>query len=143
VKKKLVAVIKLEIPAGKANPAPPIGPALGQRGLNIMEFCKQFNERTKEAKVGTPTPVIINAYADKSFDFITKTPPVSFYIKEFAGIASGSKTAGRATVGQISVEKVMEIAKIKMNDMGVEKIESAINMVKGTARSMGIEVLGG
>ena len=143
MKKKILAVIKLEIPAGKANPAPPIGPALGQRGLNIMDFCKQFNERTKEMKIGTPTPVVINAYADKTFDFITKTPPVSFYIKEFAGISSGSKTPGRAGAGKISIEKIEEIAKIKMNDMGVDKIDSAINMIKGTARSMGVEVLGG
>ena len=143
MKKKILAVIKLEIPAGKANPAPPIGPALGQRGLNIMEFCKQFNERTKEMKVGTPTPVVINAYVDKTFDFITKTPPVSFYIKEFAGISSGSKTPGRAGAGKISMSKIEEIAKIKLKDMGVEKIESAISMIKGTARSMGVEVLEG
>jgi len=143
VKKKIIALIKLEIPAGKANPAPPIGPALGQRGLNIMEFCKQFNERTKDSKPGTPTPVVIEAYADKTFSFITKNPPVSYYVKEFAGISSGSKTPGRAIAGKITVEKISEIAKIKMSEMGVDRIESAMNMIKGTARSMGVEVIGG
>ncbi|MDJ1257239.1 MAG: 50S ribosomal protein L11 [Candidatus Midichloria sp.] len=141
MKKKVVAEIKLEIPAGKANPAPPIGPALGQRGLNIMEFCKQFNDRTKEMKQGAPIPVIISAYADKSFSFILKNPPVSYFVKEFAGIASGSKTAGRATAGQIAIDKVKEIAKIKIVDMSIDDLESAVNMVKGTARSMGVQVV--
>ncbi|WHQ47099.1 MAG: 50S ribosomal protein L11 [Candidatus Midichloria sp.] len=141
MKKKVVAEIKLEIPAGKATPAPPIGPALGQRGLNIMEFCKQFNDRTKEMKQGTPVPIIITAYADKSFSFVLKSPPVSYFVKEFVGIASGSKTAGRATAGQIAIGKVKEIAKIKMVDMGIDNLESAVNMVKGTARSMGVQVV--
>lgn len=141
MKKKVVAEIKLEIPAGKANPAPPIGPALGQKGLNIMDFCKQFNEKTKEMKSGTPVPVIISAYADKSFSFILKDPPVSYYVKEFSGIKSGSKTPGRAVVGQITVDKVREIAMIKMKDMDVDNLKSAMNMVEGTARSMGVQVV--
>ena len=141
VKKKVVAEIKLEIFAGKASPAPPIGPALGQKGLNIMDFCKQFNEKTKEMKSGTPVPVIISAYTDKSFTFVLKDPPVSYYIKEFSGIVGGSKTPGRDIAGQINIDKVKEIAKIKMKDMDVDNLESAVSMVKGTARSMGIQVV--
>jgi len=141
VKKKVIAEIKLNVPAGKANPSPPVGPILGQRGLNIMLFCQQFNEKTKEMKPGTPIPVIISAYADKSFTFILKNPPVSFFIKEFSGIASGSKTPGREVIGQLLIDKVVEIAKIKMIDMGVDNLESAVNMVKGTARSMGVKVI--
>lgn len=141
MKKKIVAEIKLEIQAGKANPSPPIGPALGQRGLNIVEFCKQFNDKTKDMKVGTPVPVIISAYADKSFTFILKNPPVSYFIKEFSGVNTGSKTPGRSDVGEISMDKIKEIAQIKMVDMDVELLDSAMKMVIGTACSMGIKVI--
>ncbi|AEI88807.1 ribosomal protein L11 [Candidatus Midichloria mitochondrii IricVA] len=106
-----------------------------------MEFCKQFNDRTKEMKQGAPIPVIVSAYADKSFSFILKNPPVSYFVKEFAGIASGSKVAGRAAAGRIAIDKVKEIAQIKMVDMSVDDLESAVNMVKGTARSMGVQVV--
>ncbi len=138
--KKKVAEIKLQIPAGKANPSPPIGPALGQRGLNIVEFCKQFNDRTKEMEVGMPIPVIITAFADRSFTFIMKTPPTSYLLRKAAGVAGGSKIAGREVIGKVSIPEVEKIAKMKMEDMGIDSISSAINSVKGTARSMGIEV---
>lgn len=141
MKKKLVGQINLVIAAGKANPAPPVGPALGQKGVNIMEFCKQFNERTKAHDVGIPIPVVINVYHDKSFDFITKTSPTSYHIRRLAGIASGSKTPGRANAGKITIAQVAEIAKIKMGDMGVDSLEAAMLMVKGSARSMGVEIL--
>lgn len=139
--KKIVGQIKLQIPAGKANPSPPVGPALGQRGLNIMEFCKQFNERTKAMEVGMPIPVVITAYADKTFVFETKTPPVSFFVKKYSGLAKGSKIPGRERIGKISMSQVEEIAKLKMIDMGVEDIKAAMNMVAGSARSMGVEVV--
>ncbi len=138
--KKKIAEVKLQVPARKATPSPPIGPVLGQRGLNIMEFCNQFNERTKDMETGMPLPVIITAYADRSFTFIIKTPPVSFLLKKAAGIEKGSKTPGRDTVGKVSAEKVLEIAKMKIEDMGIDSIESAISSVKGTARSMSIIV---
>jgi len=140
MKKKEIGKINLQIPAGKANPAPPIGPALGQKGLNIAEFCKQFNDRTKAMEQGMPVPVVITAYADKSFTFITKTPPTSYLIKKSAGLTSGSKTAGRETVGSISASEVTKIAKMKMADMGVDDPDAAEASVIGTARSMGIEV---
>lgn len=140
MKKKILGYIKLQVPAGKANPSPPIGPALGQKGLNIMEFCKQFNERTKGLEIGSPVPVLITAYADKSFEFITKTTPTSFLVCKFAGLEKGSKIPGREVIGKIEAEKVLEIAKMKLSDMGVDCIDAAVSMVEGTARSMGIVV---
>ena len=137
--KKVVGFIKLQIPAGKANPAPPVGPALGQHGVNIMEFCKAFNAKTKEM-VGKIIPVVITVYADRSFSFITKTPPVSSLILEVSGIKKGSGEPNRDKVGTISEKNVKEIAQIKIPDLNTKKIESAINMVKGTARSMGIKI---
>ena len=137
--KKIDTYIKLQIPAGKANPAPPIGPALGQHGVNIMEFCKAFNAKTKEM-IGKIIPVVITVYADRSFSFITKTPPVSSLILEVSGIKKGSGEPNRDKVGTISEKNVKEIAQIKIPDLNTKKIESAINMVKGTARSMGIKI---
>ena len=137
--KKITTYIKLQIPAGKANPAPPIGPALGQHGVNIMEFCKAFNAKTKEM-IGKIIPVVITVYADRSFSFITKTPPVSSLILEASGIKKGSGEPNRDKVGTISEKNVKEIAQIKIPDLNTKNIESAMNMVKGTARSMGIKI---
>ena len=137
--KKVIGFIKLQIPAGKANPAPPVGPALGQHGVNIMEFCKAFNAKTQE-NAGKLIPVEITVYSDRSFTFITKTPPVSSLILEYAKIAKGSGEPNREKVGSITIAQVEEIAKIKMPDLNTIKIESAIEMVKGTAVSMGITV---
>ena len=141
-KKAITGYVKLQIPAGSANPSPPVGPALGQRGLNIMEFCKQFNDRTKDFEKGMPIPVVITAYADKSFTFITKTPPTSYLVKKKAGLASGSKLPGRDKAGKISKSDILEIAKMKMADMGVTDLDAAISMVKGTCVSMGVKVQG-
>ncbi|HBY57469.1 MAG TPA: 50S ribosomal protein L11 [Candidatus Atribacteria bacterium] len=137
--KKVVSVIKLQIPAGNANPAPPVGPALGQHGLNIMEFCKAFNEKTKQ-DVGTIVPVIINVHEDRTFSFICKKPPVAFLLKEAAGIEKGSSTPNKEKVAKLSRAKVEEIAKRKMPDLNTKNLESAIKIVEGTARSMGIEI---
>lgn len=139
--KKIEGYIKLQIPAGKANPSPPVGPALGQRGLNIMEFCKAFNAHTQSMEPGIPVPVVITAYADRTFSFITKTPPVSFFLKKAAGLAKGSKTPGTGTVGKVTVDQVREIAKTKMQDLNANDIEAAALMIMGSARSMGIEVV--
>jgi len=139
--KKIEGYIKLQVPAGQANPSPPIGPALGQRGLNIMEFCKQFNAATKAMEPGTPTPVVITAYSDRSFTFITRTPPASYYIKKAAGIDSGSKTPGRAVAGKITKTQLQEIAKQKMKDLNANDIEGAVKQLAGSARSMGLEVV--
>ncbi|MFA6600075.1 MAG: 50S ribosomal protein L11 [Candidatus Omnitrophota bacterium] len=138
--KELVTKIKLQVPGGQANPAPPIGPALGQHGLNIMEFCKQFNERTKE-RPGTVLPVVISVFKDKSFTFILKSPPVAIAIKKAAGLAKASPEPGRNIIGKISRADVAEIARTKMTDLNTTKIDSAIRLVEGTARSMGIEVV--
>jgi large subunit ribosomal protein L11 len=138
--KELVTKIKLQVPGGQANPAPPIGPALGQHGLNIMEFCKQFNERTKE-RPGVILPVVISVFKDKSFTFILKSPPVAVAIKKAAGLAKASPEPGRNIIGKISKADVMEIAKTKMVDFNTAKIESALRIVEGTARSMGIEIV--
>ena len=140
--KKVVGLIKLQVPAGKANPSPPIGPALGQRGLNIMEFCKQFNAATKSMEQGTPIPVIITVYSDRSFTFISKTPPASYYIKKAAGIDSGSKTPGRNIAGKVTKKQVEEIAKAKMPDLNAADLEAAMRIVAGSARSMGVLVEG-
>jgi len=141
VAKKIVGLIKLQVPAGKANPSPPIGPALGQRGLNIMEFCKQFNAATKSMEPGTPVPVIISVFSDKSFTFVSKTPPASYYIKKAAGIESGSKTPGRAVAGKVTKKQLEEIAKQKMKDLNANDIEGAVKQLAGSARSMGLEVV--
>lgn len=138
--KKIIGFIKLQIMAGKANPAPPVGPALGQRGLNIMEFCKAFNARTAEMPSDAHIPVVITAFADKSFTFITKKPPVPYYVKKMAGIKGGSKTPGRDVTGFLTREQLREIAQEKMEDLNAFTLEAAMSMVAGTARSMGVEV---
>ena len=138
--KKVTGFLKLQVPAGAANPSPPIGPALGQRGLNIMEFCKAFNAQTQKMEKGVPIPVIITTYQDRSFTFEMKTPPVSYLLKKAAKLDSGSKTPGREPVGKITKKQVREIAEQKMKDLNCDTIEAAMRMVEGSARSMGIEV---
>jgi large subunit ribosomal protein L11 len=137
--KKVIANIKLQIPAGAANPAPPVGPALGQHGLNIMEFCKAFNEKTKQ-DIGTVIPVIITVYQDRSFEFICKKPPVSFLLKEAAKVEKGSSEPNKSKVAKINRDQVKQIAETKMPDLNANDIEGAMKIVEGTARSMGIEV---
>ena len=139
-KKKILGLIKLQIPAGKANPSPPVGPALGQKGLNIMESCKAFTSKTQKMEPGVPVPVIITAYEDKSFTFITKLPPVSYLIKKAAGVQSASKEPGKTVAGQITLEQVKEIATTKLPDLNCTTVEAAMNTVKGQAISMGIKV---
>ena len=139
--KKITKKLKLQIPAGKANPAPPVGPALGQRGLNIMEFCKAFNAQTQATEPGTPIPVVITVYADRTFSFVTKTPPNSFFLKKAAGIAKGTQTPGRETVGSVTMAQIREIAAIKMPDLNALDIDAACQMLIGSARSMGLEVV--
>ena len=138
--KEVVAQIKLQIPAGQANPAPPVGPALGQQGVNIMAFCKEFNARTKDAG-GMIVPVVITVFQDKSFTFITKSPPASALLKKAAGIASGSKTPNKDKVGKVTRKQVLEIIKTKKDDLHAASEEAAIRVIAGTARSMGIEVV--
>ena len=138
--KELVTKIKLQVTGAQANPAPPVGPALGQHGVNIMEFCKQFNERTKD-KPGTVLPVVISVFKDRSFTFILKSPPVATALKKAAGLAKASPEPGRQLIGQVSKAEVMDIAKQKMTDLNTVKIESAIRIVEGTARSMGLEIV--
>lgn len=138
--KKITGYIKLQIPAGKANPSPPIGPALGQHGVNIMEFCKAFNAKT-QAEEGTITPVVITVYADRSFTFITKTPPVPVLIKKTIGIESGSSVPNKNKVGKLTKAQVEEIAKKKMPDLNAASVEAAMRTVEGTARSMGVEIV--
>ena len=140
--KKITGYIKLQVPAGSANPSPPIGPALGQRGLNIMEFCKAFNARTAQMEKGSPIPVVITAFQDRSFTFELKLSPVSFFLKKAAGIKSGSKTPGRGTVGSVTRDQVREIAERKIVDLNCSSVEAAMSMVEGSARSMGLEVVG-
>ena len=139
--KKIDGYIKLNIPAGAANPSPPVGPALGQRGVNIMEFCKAFNASTESLEKNMPIPVVITVFSDKSFSFITKTPPVSFYLKKAAGKDKGSSEPGRTVGGSVKINQIIEIAENKMKDLNAANIEGAIEMVKGSARSMGLEVL--
>jgi large subunit ribosomal protein L11 len=138
--KEIAAKIKLQIPAGAANPAPPVGPALGQHGVKIMEFCKTFNERTKKEE-GMIIPVVITVYKDRSFSFITKTPPASLLLKKAAGLAKASGTPGKEKIGQVTKAQVREIAKLKMPDLNALDLEQAVKIVEGTARSMGIEVV--
>ena len=140
--KKIVGYIKLQVPAGKANPSPPIGPALGQRGLNIMEFCKAFNAATQKMEAGLPVPVVITAYADKSFTFIMKTTPAAVLIKKAAGITKGSSTPNSNKVGKLTRKQVEEIAKVKMPDLTAADTNAAVSTIAGSARSMGIEVEG-
>jgi large subunit ribosomal protein L11 len=142
VAKKIVGYIKLQVPAGKSNPSPPIGPALGQRGLNIMEFCKAFNAATQKMEAGLPVPVVITAYADKSFTFIMKTTPAAVLIKKAAGITKGSSTPHSDKVGKLTREQVEEIAKVKMSDLTAADTNAAVRTIAGSARSMGIEVEG-
>ena len=139
--KKVTGIIKLQIPAGQANPAPPVGPALGQHGVNIMGFCKEFNAKTKE-QAGLIIPVVITVFQDKSFTFITKSPPASVLLKKAAGITAGSKMPNKEKVGKVTRKQVLEIVKMKMNDLNATSEEAAIRVVAGTARSMGIEVVG-
>ena len=141
--KKIEGYIKLEIPAGQANPSPPVGPALGQRGLNIMEFCKAFNAATQEMEQGMPIPVIITAYADRSFSFITKTPPASFLIRKAAGLQKGASEVGREIVGRVKKSQVKEIAETKMQDLNANDVDAAMKIIEGSARSMGVEVVEG
>jgi len=140
--KEKVADIKLQVPAGAANPSPPIGPALGQRGLNIMDFCKQFNAKTQGLEKGTPIPVVITAYSDRSFTFITKQPPNTFFIKKAAKIEKGAQTPGTQNVGTITMAQIKEIAAKKMVDLNANDIDAACQMLIGSARSMGIQVVG-
>ncbi len=140
--KKIAGYIKLEIKAGQANPSPPVGPALGQRGLNIMEFCKVFNAATQSMEPGVPTPVIITAYSDRSFSFVTKTPPASYYLRKAAGLAKGGDTPGREVVGQVTRAQLREIAETKMVDLNANDIDAAAKIIEGSARSMGLEVVG-
>jgi large subunit ribosomal protein L11 len=138
--KKVAGFLKLQVPAGAANPSPPIGPALGQRGLNIMAFCKDFNAKTSQMEKGSPIPVVITIYQDKSFTFEMRTPPVSYFIKKAAKLESGSKTPGRDKAGKITKAQVKEIAEKKMSDLNCDTVEAAMRMIEGSARSMGIEV---
>jgi len=139
--KKIDGYIKLNIPAGAANPSPPVGPALGQRGVNIMEFCKAFNASTDSLEKNMPIPVVITVFSDKSFSFVTKTPPVSFYLKKAAGKEKGSSEPGRTVGGSVKMNQIKEIAENKMKDLNAADIDGAIEMVKGSARSMGLEVV--
>ena len=139
--KKIAGYIKLEIKAGQANPSPPVGPALGQRGLNIMEFCKAFNAATQNMEPGTPTPVVITAFEDRSFTFVTKTAPASYFLKKAAKVAKGSSVPNRDKVGKVTKAQLREIAETKLQDMNANDVESAMASIAGTARSMGIEVV--
>lgn len=139
--KKITGYIKLQVAAGKANPSPPIGPALGQRGLNIMEFCKAFNAQSQSIEPGTPIPVVITVYADKTFSFVMKTPPNTFFLKKAAGIAKGTQTPGRGTIGKVTMAQIREIAEKKMADLNAHDLDAACKMIIGSARSMGLEVV--
>jgi len=140
--KKIAGYIKLEIPAGQANPSPPVGPALGQRGLNIMEFCKAFNAATQKMEPGMPTPVIITAYSDRSFSFETKTAPASYFLRKAAKIKKGSAAPGKTSVGTVTMAQVREIAEAKMVDLNAADLDAAARIIAGSARSMGLQVVG-
>jgi large subunit ribosomal protein L11 len=139
--KKILGYIKLQVPAGSATPSPPIGPALGQRGVNIMGFCKEFNARTEKEAKGTPLPTVITVYQDKSFTFVTKTPPASFFIKQALNIKSGSKAPGRDSAGTITRSQLREIAEKKMKDLNAIDVEAASRIIEGSARSMGLQIV--
>ncbi|RVT43366.1 50S ribosomal protein L11 [Sphingobium algorifonticola] len=141
--KKITGYIKLQVPAGAANPSPPIGPALGQRGVNIMEFCKGFNAATGDVEKGTPLPTVITVYADRSFSFVTKTPPATFLIKKAVGLKSGSKEPGKVVAGKIKRSQLSEIAQVKMKDLNANDIDAATKIIEGSARAMGLEVVEG
>ena len=138
--KKLAGKMKLQVPAGQANPSPPVGPALGQRGINIMEFCKAFNAKTQDMEPGAPCPTVITYYQDKSFEMDIKTPPASYYLKKAAKLQSGSNTPGRTTAGTVSTKQVREIAEAKWKDLNANDVDAAMKIILGSARSMGIEV---
>ncbi len=140
--KKILGYIKLQVKAGSATPSPPIGPALGQRGVNIMGFCKEFNARTAEMEKGTPLPTVITVYQDKSFTFLTKTPPATFFLKQATKLTSGSKEPGKSTVGKITRDQLREIAEKKMKDLNANDVEAAARIIEGSARAMGLEVVG-
>jgi large subunit ribosomal protein L11 len=140
--KKITGYIKLQVPAGKANPSPPIGPALGQRGVNIMEFCKAFNASTQQMEAGMPIPTVITVYADRSFTFITKSPPASYFLKRAANIQKGAQNVKTDKAGQVTVAQLREIAEQKMNDLNANDVDAAVQMLRGSARSMGITVVG-
>jgi len=140
--KEVTTLVKLQVPAGKANPAPPVGPALGQAGVNIMEFCKAFNAKTQEMEAGMPLPVVISVYKDRSFDFIIKTPPAAVLLKKAAGLQKGSPEPNKQKVGKVTRAQVQEIAETKMPDLNAYNVEAAMRIVEGTARSMGLEVEG-
>ena len=140
--KKVMGSLKLQVPAGAANPSPPIGPALGQRGLNIMEFCKAFNAASQDIEKGAPVPVVITYYADRSFTFEMNKPPVSFFLKKAAGLQKGSQTPGRGSVGRVTRDQVRKIAEQKLKDLNAGDVDAAMKMVEGSARSMGLEVVG-
>ncbi|MGJ8582524.1 MAG: 50S ribosomal protein L11 [Marinosulfonomonas sp.] len=140
--KKLAGTMKLQVPAGKANPSPPVGPALGQRGINIMEFCKAFNAKTQDLEPGAPCPTIITYYQDKSFTMDIKTPPASYFLRKAAKLQSGAKLPGREVVGSVSIKQVREIAEAKMKDLNANDIDAAMKIILGSASSMGIEVKG-
>jgi large subunit ribosomal protein L11 len=141
--KKILGYIKLQVKAGSATPSPPIGPALGQRGVNIMGFCKEFNARTENVEKGTPLPTVITVYQDKSFTFVTKTPPATFFLKQAVKITSGSQKPGRDTVGKVTLTQCREIAEKKMKDLNANDLEQATKIIAGSARSMGLEVVEG
>ncbi len=140
--KAVKTFIKLQIPAGSANPAPPVGPALGQHGVNIMDFCKQFNEKTRKLEQGVPIPVVLTVYEDRTFTFITKMPPMAALIKKAAGLAKGSGVPNKDKVGKLTLKQVEEVAKIKLVDLNTKDVKRAMEMVKGTARSMGVDIIG-
>ena len=139
--KQIKTLIKLQIPAGAANPAPPVGPALGQHGVNIMDFCKQFNEKTRKLEQGVPIPVVLTVYEDRTFTFITKMPPMAALIKKAAGLAKGSGVPNKDKVGKMNLKQVEEVAKLKLPDLNTKDVKMAMEMVKGTARSMGVDII--
>ncbi|PVX30501.1 50S ribosomal protein L11 [Sphingomonas pokkalii] len=141
--KKITGYIKLQVPAGAANPSPPIGPALGQRGVNIMEFCKTFNAQTGDVEKGTPLPTVITVYADRSFSFVTKTPPATYLLKKAVNLKSGSKEPGKVVAGKIKRSQLAEIAQVKMKDLNANDIDAATKIIEGSARAMGLEVVEG
>jgi large subunit ribosomal protein L11 len=141
--KKIEGYIKLQVPAGSATPSPPIGPALGQRGVNIMEFCKAFNAATQEMEKGMPIPTVITVYADRSFTFVTKTPPASYFLKKAAKLTSGSKEPGKVVAGKVTQSQIREIAEAKMADLNANDVDMAMRIIEGSARSMGLEVVEG